>query len=384
MPSAPPHRSCKAIKLRLAWAFALWLCGQISALAQIPYINAGPDSGFAQIDFAQMYLDQMNRHAKEREQQRKQDKELVDSGMVSALDLEAPNKAVEKFNHANSLMKAQHSKEAIKYLKKAIDIYPKFVSAHIGLGLAYLDQEDAPQARSEFEVAAKLDPKFPGSFLNLGLVALSMNDFETAQPELEKAASLRPKDARILSTLAYAQNGTHQYQHALETAQRVHALHHKGLANVHYVAASAAMSLKDFEAMERQLNFFLDEDPANAFAPVARQNLAALTHNRAVRAADAAPSQATTLVASLRPQTFPNNERLKAQLGALGDESDGGICEGCGTLAERIRPTEARQRRRQLVAAACQVFHPRAAPGQFGPAWIRSLCFSLSAAVDIW
>ncbi len=335
MHSAPHQPSCKGIQRGLAWAVALWLCGQISALAQIPYFNAGPDSGFAQIDFAQMYLDQVNRHAKESEHQKAQDKELIDSGVVSALDLEAPNKAVEQFNQATSLMKAQHSKEAIKHLQRAIDVYPKFVSAHIGLGLAYLDQEDTPHARSEFETAAKLDTKFPGSFLNLGLVALSANDFGAAQPELEKAASLRPKDARILSALTYAQNGTHQYQQALETAKLVHTLNHNGMANVHYVAASAAMSLKEFDAMERELNLFISEDPTNAFAPGARQNLAALAHNKAVRAASAgSPSQTTTLVASLRPQTFPNSERLKAELGAVGNESDSGSCEDCGTLAE--------------------------------------------------
>ena len=305
-------------------------------------MNAGPDSGFAQIDFAQMYLDQMNRDARQTDHQKAQDKGLIESGVVSALDLAAPNKAVTEYNQANSLMKAQHSKEAIKHLRRAIDVYPKFVAAHIGLGLAYLDQEDPPRARSEFETAARLDPKFPGSFLNLGLVALSMNDFATAQSELEKAASLRPKDARILSTLAYAQNGTHQYQQVLETAKLVQALNHKGMANVHYVAASAAMSLKDFEAMERELNLFLSEDPTNAFAPVARQNLAALTHNKAIRAAGAAsPSQATTLVATLRPQTFPNNERLKSQLSALGNESDPQRAKTAARWPMTIRPRRA-------------------------------------------
>ena len=335
MPSAPHQSSGKAIQRGIACTVAFWLFGQICALAQIPYINAGPDSGFAQMDFAQMYLDQINRRANKTEQQRKQDKGLIDSGVVSALDLEAPNKAVAEFNNATSLMKSQHSNEAIKHLQRAIDAYPKFVAAHIALGLAYLDQEDRAHATGEFETAAKLDAKFPGSFLNLGMVALSMNDFETARPELEKAASLRPRDAKILCALAYARNGTHQYQQALETAKLVHTLNHKGMANVHYVAASAAMSLKDFDVVESELNFFISEDPTNAFAPVARQNLATLAHNRAVRAAGTGgPSQTTTLLASLRPQSFPNSERLKSQVSAVGNESDSGTCEDCGTLAE--------------------------------------------------
>ncbi len=261
MPSPPHQSSGKGIQRGLACAVALWLCSQVAALAQVPNINAGPDSGFAQMDFAQMYLDQINRRANKTEQQRKRDKELIDSGAVSALDLEAPNRAVVEFNSATALMKAQHAKEAIRHLQRAIDAYPKFVAAHIALGLAYLDQEERSRATGEFETAAKLDGKFPGAFLNLGMLALSMNDFEAARPELEKAAALRPQDTKILCALAYARNGTHQYRQTLETAKLVHTLNHKGMANVHYVAASAAMSLKDFDAVERELNFFIGEDP---------------------------------------------------------------------------------------------------------------------------
>jgi len=241
---------------RSATVIVLWLSAGISALAQVPYLGRGPDAAFQQVDFSQMYLDQINQNKKKTDEQKAQDKKLIDTGVVSALDLAAPNKAIEEYNHATSLMKAQHSKDAVKYLRKAIDQYPKFVSAHVGLGLAYLDLEDTTRARSEFETAAKLDAKYPGSFVHLGQMALSQNDFGTAQSALEKAASVQPLDAKILCGLAYAQNGTHEYRQALETARRVHALDHKGLANVHYVAASAAMALHDSDAMEQNSGFF--------------------------------------------------------------------------------------------------------------------------------
>jgi VWFA-related protein len=313
---------------------AACISASISSRAQVPYINTGPDSAFAQIDFAQLYLDQQNRHLKKVEQQEAQDKELIDSGAVSVLDLNAPNNAIEEYNRGTSFMRAQNSKEAIKHLQKAVADYPNFVAAYIGLGLAYLDQDDAVKAKSEFETAARIDQKFPGSFLNLGLLALSTKDFATAEAELEKAVAIHA-GARSLSALAYAQNGAHEYPQTLETARRVHALEHKGMANVHYVAASAAMSINDFESMEHELRFFLDEDPTNAYAPVARQNLAALTHNKEVRAEAAkAPPQGTTVSTPQKLQTFPNNDRLKAELSALGDESETGSCEDCNKLAE--------------------------------------------------
>src|SRR5579862_4769442 len=103
---------------------------------------------------------------------RLKNKKLIESGTVFALELEAQGSDVDQFNRATSLLKAQKSKDAIKYLEKAVHDYPKFVSAHNALGLAYQDQSD-PRSKTEFETAAKLDPNFPGSFLNLGLLALS-------------------------------------------------------------------------------------------------------------------------------------------------------------------------------------------------------------------
>ena len=324
----------ESISYLCAWSVVFCVSGGISARAQLPLMNTGAgDSAFSQVDFAAMYLDEMNQ-SKKTDKQRANDKALVDSGAVSAIDLEAPNKAVMEFNRATSLLKEQNSKEAAKHLQSAIAEYPKFVAAHNALGLAYLDQDDTIRGKSEFETAVRLDDKFAGSFVNLGLLALSQKDFKTARSDLEKAVALHTS-ANVLVALTYAQNGAHEYRHAVETAQLVHGLEHKGMANVHYVAASAALALNDFEAMERELNLFLSEDPSNAFAPIARQNLAALARNKKVRAAQAnAPAQANKATEPQEIQTFPNTERLKAELNALGDDTDGGSCEECDALAE--------------------------------------------------
>lgn len=310
------------------WVFLLWPCFEGQSLAQYQYMNAGPDNAFAQVDFAEMYLDQNKKKFEQSEKQKLEDKELIDSGAISAFDLQAPNNAVEQFNRASTLLKAQNSKDALKFLRKAIEDYPNFVSAHMALGRAYLDLDDKAHAREEYENAARIDGKYAAPLLNLGRLELSNNNLSAAESDLEKAASLRPKDARILSTLAFAQNGNHEYAQTLATVQRVHTLDHKGMAAVHYVAASAAMSVKDFPAVERELNIFLSEDPTNEYAPTALKNLAILQHNRTVLAAsNVAPSNAR-LTTSRVTVTVPNSDRLKAELNGLGKESD---CEDCGS-----------------------------------------------------
>lgn len=322
-----PHIPSFTLRQALLLAFALsWLGRGIRVSAQLPFMNAGPDSAFAQVDFAQMYLDQINRHAEKTAKQKAEDRELIESGVVSAFDLEAPNNAVEQFNRASSLLKTQKSKEAIKYLQKAIQDDPKFVSAHIALGRAYLDLDDRARAKNEFETAAKVDNKFAQAFLDLGRLALSSNDFPTAQSEIEKAVALHPKEVKILATLAFAQNGNHQYAQTLATVQLIHSLDHKGFAGVHYVAASAAMSMKEYAAMERELRRFLAEDPTGEFAPTTRKNLAILERNKIVLAERAASSVGTVATVASQTTTFPDTARLKAQLNGLDNQSE---CSDC-------------------------------------------------------
>jgi VWFA-related protein len=323
-------------------------------------MTTGPDA-MAMFDYAQMNLDEQTRQAKNKEKRDQERRELVESGLVSALDLGAPNSAIQQYNRAVTLLKLQKSKEADQYLQKAIAAYPRFVGAHICLGLAYLDQDDMDRARAEFETAAQLDDKFPGSFLNLGRMSLAKGDFSSAQSYFEKAASLRPKDPAILLSLAYAQDQNGQFQQTLDTVDRVHSLDHKGLANVHYIAAVAAMSLKDPERIERELNFLLMEDPSNALAPSARKNLAILAHNKEVRAASTAAAHPAAATSSPpRLQTFPNNDRLKAELSSVADDAEDRSCDECGKAAETEVTENGHRSGSDIVARS---------PGRTGQLW---------------
>ena len=319
--------------------------GEISTPAQ-SYLSPGQYSNLAQIDFGASYLSAGSGRASDRAMRDEEGQRLIEAGIVSALDLKAPEKAVNQFNDATTLLKDQKFKDAIQSLQKAIAVYPSFVAAHISLGKAYLAQDDAKSAKSEFETAAKLDSMFAGSFLNLGRLASAENDFVNAQSNFEAAASIRPKDAIILSSLAYAQHKNRQYREALETTQRVHALEHKGLATVHSVGFAAAMALNDFAAMERELNFLVSEDPTGPLAPAARRNLEVLSYSKEAKlqAPNMGNAQQTTAVSDSQPlQTFPNADRLKAELRSLDDEEQGS-CDDCNKPGGAVETANATAR----------------------------------------
>jgi Ca-activated chloride channel homolog len=299
----------------------------------VPLVNVGGgavEAQFGAMDFAQKILEQQNQTAKQSAEDRARQQALVASGMVSALDLAAPAKAVSEFNRAAGLLRGQHSEEAIAHLQKAIADYPKFISAHNYLGLAYLDMDDVARAQSEFEIAANLDDKFPGSFVNLGRLALSQNDFVTAGLQLGKAVALRPRDPAILTVLAYAQQGNHQYREAIQTVEQVHALPHPGMGNAHYVAAAAALALKDYLLAQSELTLFVREDPSNSLAATARYNLDILGKSQKSRAAGAHPAM---LAENRPPQNLANSDRLRHQLAEVNDDAGSGACDNCAEAA---------------------------------------------------
>src|ERR1044071_6936353 len=102
------------------------------------------------------------------------------------------------------------------------------------------------------------------------------------------------------------------------------------------MAAVAAMSLHDSQRMERELTLLVAEDPSNALAPSARKNLEILAHDKELRlhaTNTVTPEQTTFGSNPARVQSFPNNDRLKAQLRSLDDSSDGS-CITCDQVAD--------------------------------------------------
>ena len=329
----------------------LLICGQRNLHAQaapagpvyapagtIPAVNVGGnylEAQFARVEFAEKLLEEQKRRDAEIEKQKKQ---LLDSGTVSVLDLKAPRKALAEFNAASDFLKEQKEKEAIAHLQKALASYPNFVSAHNSLGIAYQDLERTEEARAEFEAAAKLDGKFAQTFSNLGKLYLAQKDFVAAQSNLQKAASLRPTDAKLLTVLAYAQNGSHEYHHAIETAVRVHGLQHAGLANVHFVAAASAIALQDFDLVQRELEFFLKEDPSNPLAPTASYNLKILASSKTapMQSSSAVNGQQAASSTVKSPGTLPNSEHLKNALASLGTDDED--CADCPAVEATLHP----------------------------------------------
>lgn len=322
--SSPRSRFLQPVALLLA---LLGFSGNALAQRQLPYLDAARNSPFAEVDFDEIYRQQLILDTADKDRI-SQPEAQFEAGTVSALDLNAPQKAVKMLKEATSQLKAERAKEAARSLEQAIKTYPKFVSAHILLGITYFDLKDK-RAKDEFETATRLDDQFPVSFLYLGMLSLWSNDFAAADANLEKAAFLSPNDPQILNALAFAQNGVGKYADVLRTVDHLHQLDHHGMADVHYIAAAAAISLHDINSSTAELSTFLLEEPSGPLSAVARQRLEEFAHLH-----DAAPKGAAAIQVAPPATdlvTFPNTARLESELSDLGtdpessDDSSGSV-----------------------------------------------------------
>ena len=321
-------------RLRILACGLLVLSGWVPvAWCQLVYTGGGPgtmESQVAALDFGELRMRSQEKAKKEREEaERKAAEALVGSGTVSVLDLSAPPKAVKEYNDGVTLLRSQHSPEAIPHLQKSLELYPRFVSALNALGMAYSDTDDNANAKAQFERAVILDDKFARPIMNLGRLSIVQNDYQSAEKYFQKAALLRPTDIDVLTALAYSQDSNHHYEEAIQTVERIHLRAHKGMGNAHYISASAALALNQPDVVERELTFFLQEDPSNPLAPDARHNLGVLQKNKALIAGQNAAANARNIqLASEAKASLANSARLKAELNALGDEA-AQPCTGC-------------------------------------------------------
>lgn len=307
------------------------------AWSQLVYTGGGPgtiESQVAALDFAELRMRNQEKAKKDLEDaQRKAQAELLESGTVSVLDLSAPPKAAKEYNDGVTLLRNQHSPEAIPHLQKSLELYPKFVSALNALGMAYSDTDDSANAKVQWEKAVALDDKFARPIMNLGRLAISQNDYESAEKYFQKAASLRPTDIDVLTALAYSQDSNHHFEQAIQTVEQIHLRAHKGMGNAHYISASAALALNKPDIVERELTYFLQEDPTNPLAPDARHNLEVLQKNKIIIASqNAAVGAKNVQLATTTTTSLANSARLKAELNALGDEASQ-PCTGCDLQA---------------------------------------------------
>lgn len=199
-------------------------------------------------------------------------------GMVSAANLNIPEKAQKEYEKGVKQLNDKKWDKANEHFRKAIDAYPKFDSAYNNLGVVAMQQGDVNAAREAFSKAVEANPSNAAASRNLGRIYLTRdNDLAKAKEMLQKSLSAEPKSGETLVLLSFAQLRSGEVDAALSNARKVHS---SGPTDPypfgHLVAARALEDKGDKPGAAAEYHNYLKEAEGSPDAKVAKDGLARL------------------------------------------------------------------------------------------------------------
>jgi cytochrome c-type biogenesis protein CcmH/NrfG len=123
--------------------------------------------------------------------------------------------------HDNEKEHEKRVAEAASLLKRAIQLDPGFATAHLNLGVLYLEEEDLPTAVGLLRNAQRLMPSDSRPSYHLGVAYYRMGHAKMAITTFMDALKINSSDVRAVRGLALACRSIHYADDAtLETLQR--------------------------------------------------------------------------------------------------------------------------------------------------------------------
>ena len=198
------------------------------------------------------------------------------STMVSATDLNVPDKARREVDKANQAMAEHNWKKAQEHLEKAIELAPQYVTAYNNLGILYDRTNDIPKEEEALSKAVELDSHFAPALVNYGKLSLRQKDPVKAEALLQKASVADPGNPETLMLLAYAQYINRHFDTAIVNALQAHAAGPDHPSFVHYIAARSYQQENQTQQALAQFQVFLTEEPKGPRADHVREDVAKL------------------------------------------------------------------------------------------------------------
>jgi len=171
-----------------------------------------------------------------------------------------PPEAWELSNKGLSFAQLGRLDEGIAILKRAIELDPNNVGAHINLGFAYLSKRWLDQAIKEYKRAVELDPNNVGAHVTLGTAYLRRGWLDKAITELKRAVELDPSNVEVHVNLGNAYDMKGWTDQAIATYERAIDLDPKN-AGAHFNLALAYLNKSWTDQAITELKQAIELDP---------------------------------------------------------------------------------------------------------------------------
>ncbi len=183
--------------------------------------------------------------------------------------LQIPRKAEQEFDRGLQAMERGDTKRALRFMQKAVQVYPDFATAHAALGNAYQKLTQPENAKKAYEKAVAIDDTLYSAWLGLGTLALAAHRHAEAEQHLRRACSLRPGHWPAWYQLAELYAETGDAPHTEESVRHAWEMH-ASMPRLHILLINALVMqekyLESLATMEAFLAAFPDDPLAREVA----------------------------------------------------------------------------------------------------------------------
>jgi len=180
-----------------------------------------------------------------------------------------PKKAVSFFEKGTESLRKNHSADAVKYLRNAVELAPTFYEARNQLGAAYMQAGRLEDAEREFVLAHELNSTAVEPLVNLIAIYLDQDKPEKAVDAGEQAVKTNSRSAPAFFSLGVALYKAAQLDKAETALKRALDLAPK-MGKIRLMLANVYLKLRQFDSTLVQLNAYIAENPKGEQIEAAR------------------------------------------------------------------------------------------------------------------
>jgi len=200
------------------------------------------------------------------------------SGTIKASTLQIPGKARDEFKKGCADLRGKKLATAENHLRKAVEIYPKYMAAWVLLGQVLAVGEHLPEARDACTKASKADEEYALAYLCLADVAGQLREWNESQEFADRALKLEP-DQGVYGHFycAIAQVHLNQFQAAERNAlEAIEGDKRHRVPQTHLLLAQIYGAKRDYQHAAEQLRTYLTVFPTAPDAPGVKKSLSDL------------------------------------------------------------------------------------------------------------
>lgn len=196
---------------------------------------------------------------------------IKDRGAVTSLeDLKVPDRAKRRYVKGDRALKTQNLPAARKFFELAVQEYPCFAQAQLGLATVLIATKQSSQAETALRKAIQCAPTFLDAYVELSQLFNEENRYDESSKLLQPAIARSPDTWQLRYQMGVAHYGMKQYEEAEKDFLGVRSLNQTPPPILHIKLADVYLKKSDFGRAYVEMQSYLTEQPEGRFAPKTR------------------------------------------------------------------------------------------------------------------